>query len=138
MRPQRPATIEEFMAPPTQLQWIAALKEAWDGPDGSSSSTDTIMGVRIGRMSASHRHSKLPANLHDWRYFLGRHFVLPKTWRQRADAEYRDGCIRELNEHLDGFVFLTAGKAIAHLRYLALRLAGRSAWRYGSGRRRKP
>jgi len=138
MRLQRPETIEDFLAVPSQRQWIAALREAWDGPDGSSSSTDTIMGVRIGFTSASYRYSKEPANLHDWRYFLGRHFGLPKTWRQRADVGYRDDCIRELDQHLDGFVFLTAGKIIAHVRYFMLRLAGRSAWTYGSGQRRKP
>jgi len=132
-RLKRPATIEDFLAPPTREQWETALEEAWDGPDGSSSSTDTIMGVRIGRTSPSHRYSRLPANLHDWRYFLGRHFSLPWAWRQRADAGYRDDCIRELDRALDGFVFLTAGKAIAWVRYIALRLAGKKAWRYGSG-----
>lgn len=133
MMVKRPGTIEEFLAPPSKAQWIAALKEAWDGPDGSSASTDTICGVRIGVSSASHRYAKLPANLHDWRYFLGRHFGLPKSWRQRADVGYREDCIREIDEHLDGFVFLTAGKAIAHFRYFVLRLFGEKAWRYGSG-----
>jgi hypothetical protein len=134
---RRPDTIEDFLAPPSQRQWLEALREAWDGPDGSSSSTDTICGVRIGIMSASHRHAALPANRHDWLYFLGRHFSLPATWRQRADALYRDECIRLLNQHLDGFVFLSLGKLIAHGRYFALRLFGSKAWRYGSGQRRR-
>jgi len=137
MHVRRPETIEDFLAVPSQAQWIAALREAWDGPDGSSASTDTICGVRIGVMSASHRHAKQPANLHDWRYFLGRHFSLPKPWRQRADVGYRDDCIREIDQHLDGFVFLTLGKLIAWGRYFALRLFGSKAWRYGSGQRRR-
>ena len=134
---RRPETIEDFLALPSRRQWTDALHSEWDGPDGSSASTDTICGVRIGAESAAHRYAKLPANLHDWRYFLGRHFNLPESWRQRADIGYRDGCMALIEQRLDGFVFLTLGKLIAHVRYFTLRLFGRKAWRHGSGRRQR-
>lgn len=128
----RPATIADFLALPTKEQWQAALNDGWTGPDGSSSSTDLLMGIEIGRMSPSYRYARLPANRHDWMYYLGRRFRLPRAWRQRADGLYRDLCIQRLKAELKGPMLLL-GILRAHLRYVALRLAGFRAWRTGSG-----
>ena len=128
----RPSTPEDFLAMPTSKQWRAAMLDGWDGPDGSSSSTDLLMGITIGKMSPGYRYAKLPANRHDWMYYLGRRFQLPKSWRKRADGMYRDGCIDRLKDELKGPMLLI-GILRCHIRYAALRLAGRSAWRSGSG-----
>ena len=54
---------------PTQEQWEEAVSQGFS-PDGSSNSTDTIFGVRIGRTSTDYLPG-LPANLHDFRYWCG-------------------------------------------------------------------
>ena len=119
--------LREFMALPTADRWQWALNHGWPGPDGSSSSTDHIMGVRIGVTSALHDDAFLPANLHDWRYFLGRLVGLPETHRAAADEAYRDGCLKRVRAKLTGWR-LAIAITRCHGRYVALRVGARFAW----------
>lgn len=80
------------MALPSRAEWEVAVSLGWPGPDGSSCSTDTIFGVRIGITSAEYEHAFMPANSHDWRYLLGRTFRLGEEYRRAADQDYRDLC----------------------------------------------
>lgn len=121
-----PRTIEEFLAPPTREQWLAALRMGWPGPDGSSSSTDTIFGVRIGITSAKHEHASLPANLHDWRYLLGRTFRLGEEYRQAADDAHPWDLWAACYAELTGWrtALLPAAWARCWTRWAVLRSAG--------------
>lgn len=121
-------SIEDFLRPPTHRQWLKALRSGWAGPDGSSCSFDLIQGVRIGKSSPSFRHAHYPANRHDWYYELGRRYGLPESYRRAADLDYRDSCKDALRAVLEG-PSLWFGLLRCHLRYAALRLGGRSAWR---------
>lgn len=122
--------LETFLKVPSHRAWARALKAGWRGPDGSSSSTDTMMGVRIGVSHPSYRWHSYPANLHDWRYYLGRSHGLGPRYRHAADVEYRAGCKAALRASLEG-PFLWLGLLRADLRYIALRLFGGSAFRAG-------
>lgn len=123
MRRPRPRTIEEFLRPFTRPEWYAALRSGWPGPDGSSSSTDTIFGVRIGITSPRFEHSLLPANRHDALYFLGRTYRLGGEYREAADAAYRDLCWAACRAELTGWrrVLLPAAYARCWARWAALR-----------------
>ena len=125
-----PQTLEEFMASPTWQAWQAELKAGWPGPDGSSMSTDRIMGVRIGKTSDLHKYHVLPANRHDWRYRLARRHSLPEAWRRVADAAYREGCVECCRAELTGWKKwrLPLALARAHARYAGLRVGARYAW----------
>lgn len=124
-------TLEQFLAIPTREEWYAELSAGWTGPDGSSMSFDDIEGVRIGVTSRLWRNCTLPANLHDWRYHLGRTRKLPQSFRAAADAGYRDGCIEAVRTTLIGFS-QKKGVARAYARWAALRVAGWFAWRRGT------
>lgn len=124
-------TLEEFLAQPTREEWYAELEAGWRGPDGSSCSLDDVLGVRIGITSRLWRYATLPANLHDWRYHLGRKHGLPSSYRAAADAEYRDGCAARVADALIGWR-VRAGAARAYARWLVLRALGWRAWRHGS------
>ena len=78
-------TLEEFLKAPTAEEWQRELNEGWQGSDGSTSSTDTIFGVRIGITGRNHANHALPATLHDWHYRLGRRYRLPESYRKEAD-----------------------------------------------------
>jgi len=121
--------IEEFLAMPTEDQWDAGIDAGWAGPDGSSMSTDHMMGVRIGITHPSYKYHKYPANLHDFRYFIGRTFKLPRRFRLAADVEYRERCIEYIDRRLDGKTMTALGIVRAWVRYYALRLFGWRAWR---------
>lgn len=121
-------TTEEFLAMPTQAEWQHELNSGWPGPDGSSSSTDHMMGVRIGISDPGYNHHKYPANLHDYRYHMGRKYGLPSRYRQLADVEYRERCIEYIDRRLDGKIFTGLGIIRAWARYYALRLFGWRAW----------
>ena len=118
-----------FMAVPTVDEWHDEIERGWRGPDGSSMSTDHMMGVRIGLTSTDYKHAKLPANLHDWRYQLGRRLRLDGRFRHAADVAYRDDCIAYIPRKLDGRTMIAIGVARAWVRYYALRLFGWKAWR---------
>lgn len=120
-------TLDEFMALPTKRQWQRELNGGWAGPDGSSQSLDDIMGVRIGVTSTRWEDSRLPANLHDWRYRLGRRYGLPGSYRKVSDAAYRDDCAARTDAALVGWRRRVA-RWRAAVRYRILRLAGRPAW----------
>ena len=122
--------IEEFMQIPTKEQWASELAQGWEGPDGSSCSTDHIMGIRIGITSPCYGYIDLPANLHDWRYQLGRRFDLSEAHRRAADIAYRKDCIREIKESLDGKMMTAIGIFRSWVRYYALRAFGWKAWRF--------
>jgi hypothetical protein len=127
----KPGSAEDFLRRPTRSQWLAALRTGWTGPDGSSCSFDVIQGVRIGRSGPGFEHAHLPANRHDWFYELGRRFGLPESYRRLADLDYRESCKDTLRSVLEG-PSLWFGLLRCHLRYVALRLGGRRAWRGGS------
>ncbi len=124
-----PQSIETFIARPRAGAWNQELRAGWAGPDGSSMSTDTIMGVRIGITSRSYKYVDLPANRHDWYYRLGRRYRLPSGYRAAADWSYCGLCIRRCRAELAWWspLFWVAWvRSIA--RYIALRFAARFAW----------
>ena len=53
---------------PSQKQWGHALLRGFR-PNGATFSPDEIYGVKIG--NTTHKFSLLPANVHDYRYFMG-------------------------------------------------------------------
>jgi hypothetical protein len=121
-------SLEDFLEIPTEEEWQREIDvHGWTGPDGSSSSTDDIEGIRIGVTSPSYEFATLPANLHDWRYQLARRLRLPAPWRRAADAGYRDGCLACV-AILIGFSGRVARRR-ARARYWILRAAGWRAWR---------
>jgi hypothetical protein len=131
-----PLVLEHFLRPPTRAEWDAERAAGWTGPDGSSASTDAIFGVRIGITAPEYDANRdadgfYPASLHDWFYQLARRLRLPSTWREPADAAYRDGCLARV-AHLVGPVGAAADRR-ARARYLGLRLLGWRAWRTRAG-----
>lgn len=127
----RPISVDVFIQKPSYEEWLAELRDGWPGPDGSSMSTDKIMGVRIGITGPEYEYADLPANRHDWYYRLGRRYRLPESWRREADRRYRDMCIYLCKLALTGWRRWTVypiAKARAHARYTALRTAARFAW----------
>ena len=122
--------ITKFMEIPTEAEWNSELADGWRGPDGSTASTDHMMGVRIGRTTTDYRDVKLPASLHDYRYRLGREHNLSGAHRHAADVAYRDDCIRYIQQELDGRAGVILGVARSWARYYTLRLFGWKAFRY--------
>ena len=122
----RDRAMENFLSPPTIEQWYYELDRGWDGPDGSSCSTDNIGGIVIGTTSEEHSESDRPANLHDWYYRLGRRKRLGRRFRKAADKVYRDRCL-ECVEILVGWAGWKARRR-CHARYRGLRILGWRAW----------
>lgn len=120
--------IGRFMKVPSSDEWYSELADGWRGPDGSTASTDHMMGVRIGRTTTDYRYVKLPACLHDYRYRLGREHGLSGAHRHAADVAYRDDCITYINRKLDGRAMISIGVARSWVRYFALRAFGWKAW----------
>lgn len=123
----RPRTLEVFLRRPTRGIWNRELRAGWTGPDGSSLSTDTILGVRIGATSSDYRYVDLPANRHDWLYRLGRRYDLPESWRKAADQMYRDLSLGRCRVELRGWRRAFA-VVRCHARYAGLRAGARFAW----------
>lgn len=125
-----PQRLDTFMRLPREVDWLHQIHLGWSGPDGSSLSTDTICGVRIGVTSDSFFYSGLPANLHDWRYRLARKYRLPDEWRKPADQAYRDDCIAACRSNLIRWKkpLLPIALARCHARYAGLRAGARFAW----------
>ena len=89
-------SIENFLKFPTEIKWKHEIEKiGWTGPDGSSVSRDNIEGIVIGTNTSDFADSKLPANLHDWRYQIGRRLKLPEKFRRVSDKGYRDDCIKK-------------------------------------------
>ena len=131
-------TQEKFISRPSRGEWDAEFRLGWKGPDGSSMSTDKIMGVRIGITSPCYQYVDLPANRHDWMYRLARRLRLPESWRATADTLYRDLCIARCRAELRGWrrpLFPMAWFR-AWARYAALRMGARFAWTGKAKRRR--
>tara|TARA_R110000824_G_scaffold21496_6_gene80073 strand:- start:4415 stop:4789 length:375 start_codon:yes stop_codon:yes gene_type:complete len=122
-------TLEDFMRIPTRLDWNREIEFGWPGPDGSTASTDHMMGVKIGVTSKAFEHSTLPANLHDWRYRLGRENGLGGNYRRVADVAYRDDCIKYIRTQLDSRVATALGVSRAWVRYGVLRAFGWKAFK---------
>lgn len=86
-------------APPRPEFWAAELTSGWPGSNGSSCSTDTMCGVRIGRTSPE--HSTLPADVHDfWYRVLRRLHATTRVseaevlqLRARVDLAFRDNLL---------------------------------------------
>jgi hypothetical protein len=118
---------ERFLRLPTKAEWDREFEYfGWEGSDGSSSSFDDIEGIRIGVTSRRLIDLSYPANLHDWRYQMGRRKVLPASFRKAADKGYRDDCLDEVSV-LVGFSGWKA-RVRCHIRYYALRVFGGFAW----------
>ena len=109
---------------PNKTDWARVVKKGFKS-DGSSCSTDTIFGVRIGVTSSKH-HPDLPANVHDYRYFCGGLLGA----RLVADLEYLHGCIRCTDAGLTGFaaILRPAARFRARRRFHILRQFGHVAW----------
>lgn len=114
-------TLDQFLAEPTERDWLHEMAVfGWPGPNGSSASLDAVMGVLIGKKSPKYEYHQLPANLHDWRYQLGRRLRLPWEWSIPADAAYRDGCLERVRAALVG-PWLWLAVFFCHARYVGLR-----------------
>ena len=125
-RKAAPASLDDFLAAPTEAEWQAQLAMGWFGSDGSTAVSDFIGGVEIGRTSREVTDADLPANRHDWYYEMGRTYGLGWKFRRAADQSYRDMCLERV-AHLQGLKGLAA-RANVHGRYLALRVVGIGAW----------
>lgn len=125
----KPSSLYTFLRRPTWAEWEAELEAGWAGSDGSSMSTDTIMGVRIGTTSQSCHHVDLPGNRHDWYYRLGRRWRLPAAWRREADRAYRRMCVRACHDALGpGNPLFWVAWVRSWVRYFGLRVGARFAW----------
>ena len=60
--------IARMVPNPSEKQWGYALLKGFH-PNGATFSPDKIYSVRIGR--TTHNFSRLPANVHDYRSFIG-------------------------------------------------------------------
>jgi hypothetical protein len=119
--------LKRFLHFPTKAEWDREFEYfGWSGSDGSSSSFDDIEGIRIGKTSRKISDIGYPANLHDWRYQMGRRKVLPAACRKAADKGYRDDCLLSV-AILVGFSGWKA-RVRCHIRYYVLRLVGGFAW----------
>ncbi len=96
-------------------------------PNGATFSPDLIYGVRIGR--TTHKFSRLPANVHDYRYFIGG----GKDERSAADANF----IRMLRKSVRNGRLSEPVHTMALVRclwyYLAVRLLGVLFFRWSNG-----
>lgn len=122
----RALRLKRFLRPPTKAQWKWELEHGWDGPDGSSCSTDNIGGIVIGTTSKKYNDSKRPANRHDYYYRLGRRKRLSRRYRKAADKVYRDTCLEAVSI-LVGWAGWKARRR-CHARYRGLRILGWRAW----------
>lgn len=107
-------SIAEFMREPKHVDWLNEIDSfGWRGPDGSSSSTDDIQGIRIGIKSASYRENLAAdgrlyaASGHDWRHQLGRRLGLPAHYSRPNDTYYRNRCL----EHVSVLIGFSGWKA---------------------------
>jgi len=124
--PLTPRAISQHQ--PTPDQWAAEVSLGWHS-DGSSFSTDTIEGVRIGITGKAYRPD-LPANLHDFRYRVIRRLVAADliddrrrlAMRAAADWDHWQG-LRDATKHLDGIAGLRA-RARCAVRYYSIRWGG--------------
>jgi len=104
--------------------WLVAT--GWQS-DGSSASTDLVMGVRIGRPGVE--WADRAADDHDRAYEISRRLGgLSRAHRRAADDLYRDLVIAALEAHIEG-PLLRLGRLRAHIRYAGLRLGGWWSWR---------
>ena len=93
-------TLEDFMRIPTRLDWNREIEFGWPGPDGSTASTDHMMGVKLGG-----------------------------NYRRVADVAYRDDCIKYIRTQLDSRVATALGVSRAWVRYGVLRAFGWKAFK---------
>ena len=95
------ARIQLGLMPPTPEQWDAEIASGWKGSNGSSMSTDTIFGVRIGITSADYEIARGPADDHDYGYRVLRRLLFfgvirrdeAEMMRARLDLQMRSGLI---------------------------------------------
>ena len=121
------ARLERFLCIPNLVEWHREFEYfGWAGSDGSSSSFDNIEGIQIGKTSRKLGDIGYPANLHDWRYQLGRRKRLGPVFRKAADKGYRDDCLLSV-AILVGFSGWKA-RVRCWIRYYALRVFGVSSW----------
>ncbi len=104
--------------------WLVAT--GWRS-DGSSASSDLVMGIRVGATGAT--WANRAADAHDRAYEISRRLGgLDPALRQAADAMYRDLVLQALEAHLEG-PLLAIGRVRAHIRYAGLRVGGWWSWR---------
>ncbi len=106
----------------TEELWLKCLEQGFC-PNGSSFSFDDILGVPIANADAS--WPPLPADVHDFRYWMGG----DERHRHEADLEFLAG-LRAVCEGLEG----TAHRAVADRRcrlyFMAVDKYGGDHWRY--------
>lgn len=68
---------------PTRAEWDVAIAAGWRGSNGSSLSTDTICGVRIGITTAEYDAVRGGADWHDYGYYVCRFL----TWHSLLTSE---------------------------------------------------
>lgn len=123
--------ISDYLKRPTKDEWNDELAEGWaPGPDGSSLSTDTIFGCRIGCTSPNWTDGmRYAANLHDFRYRVGRRLNLGDEYRQAADVEHRQLLLLKVNGAFGRWNPVRyAARGRCHLRYAGLRVGGTGAF----------
>ena len=110
---------------PGRSQWSKALLRGFR-PNGATFSPDTIYGVRIG--NKTDRYSLLPANVHDYHYFIGG----GKDERRAADHEF----LRTLRRKISLAKLPEPFHTLAYIRclwyYLAVRSIGAPWFRWSN------
>jgi hypothetical protein len=72
------------MEAPGPREWAKAIRKGFR-PNGATWAPDRICGIRVGIKNSSFEYSTLPANRHDYDYWL----LGGGTWRDRLDADIR-------------------------------------------------
>jgi hypothetical protein len=114
---------------PNKDQWQNEINCGWRGPDGSSCSTDHVFGVEIGRTSQDYAYRNLPANLHDWRYHIGRKHELGRKHRKAADIAYRKDVVKAVKAKISSKPIRVATSWRSWARYIVLRIFGGLAFK---------
>jgi hypothetical protein len=128
------------MAKPTKDEWDQKVAAYWFS-DGSSKSTDTIFGSKIGRTGTEYSIFDTAAGAHDWRYEKLRdlrdmggipEYVLD-AFQYAADVAYRKALVKDVCEDI-GYIWWPLVWFRAWVRYLTLRKVGKFAWTKGNSR----
>ena len=115
-------------AHPSEAEWKDAVSKGFS-PNGASFAPDTIYGVRIGNTSTNHRFSVYPANLHDYRYFVGG----TEDDRYAADKEFLRTLKGRLKKLLPWYLYYP-GRVRAQYYYLAVKWFGSNFFSYKGNR----
>lgn len=121
---------------PTRDEWRAELESGWPGPNGSSFSTDSVFGVKIG--ATSDTYSRLPADVHDYWYRVLRRllatcpgftFAESELLRERVDGQFRAGIVALRGRVADSWSWRRLGAVVRIAASPLVRLRAFVRWR---------